>query len=68
MKTSVELNDSKLELARSLGSAKTIRDILDHALDAYIAQSRRKDLATLLGTDFFEGDLDNLRERKKNAR
>lgn len=68
MKTSVELDDTKLELARSLTGIKTIKDILDHALDAYIAQNRRKDLANLLGTDFFEGSLDILRERKKDAR
>jgi len=67
MKTSVELNDSKLELARSLGGAKTIRDLLDQALDAYIAQVRRRDMADMLGTDFFEGDLDILRERKKDV-
>ena len=68
MKTSVELNDSKLELAKSLGGVKTIRDLLDKALDAYIAQVRRKDMANMLGTDFFEGDLDVLRERNKDAR
>lgn len=68
MKTSVELSESKIELARSLSGAKTIKDILDQALDALIAQNRRKDLAHLLGTDFFDGSLDILRERKKDAR
>jgi len=64
MKIAVELSDSKVALARSLSGAKTIKDILDQALDALIAQNRRKDLAHLLGTDFFDGNLDNLRERK----
>ena len=67
MKTSVELDESKVELAKSLGGMKTIRDLLDQALDAYIAQVRRRDMADMLGTDFFEGDLEILRERKKDV-
>ena len=67
MKTSVELNEEKLSLARSLSSSKTIRDVLDEALDCLIAQGRRRNLANVLGTDFFEGDLDNIRDRAKNV-
>jgi len=69
MKTSVTLNDQKLSLARSLGNASTIKVLLDKALDSYIshARTRRREMADLLGTDFFEGDLDLLRERKKSV-
>ncbi len=67
MKTSVELNDEKLLLARSLSASKTIKDVLDEALDCLIAQGRRRNLANILGTDFFEGDLDNIRERGKRV-
>ena len=68
MKTSVELNDEKVTLARSLSNAKTLREVIDEALDCLIAQGRRKNLANLLGTNFFDGELDTLRDRDKNAR
>lgn len=68
MKTSVELNSEKVSLAKSLTGGKTLKEVLDQALDCLIAQGRRKNLASIIGTDFFEGDLDNLRERGKNAR
>jgi hypothetical protein len=63
MKTSVELNEEKVNKAKSLSNAKTIKGILDEALDCLIAQGRRKKLADILGTDFFDGDLSTIRER-----
>ncbi|HMO16743.1 MAG TPA: type II toxin-antitoxin system VapB family antitoxin [Oligoflexia bacterium] len=64
MKTSVELNEEKLLKARSLSSANTLKELLDEALDCLIARGRRKNLASLLGTDFFDGDLSQIRKRK----
>lgn len=66
MKTPVELDDDKVALAKKLGETTTLRELLDKALDAYIAQSRRETMANLLGTDFFSGDLNKMRE--KNVR
>jgi hypothetical protein len=66
MKTSVELNDQKVMLAKKLSSAATLKDLLDQALDAYIARARRHSLADLLGTDFFEGK--HSRKRVRNGR
>lgn len=63
MKTSVELDDEKLALARKLGDAATLKELLDLALDAYIAQSRRMSMADMLGTDFFSGDLSKMRTK-----
>jgi hypothetical protein len=63
MKTSVELNDKKIELARKLAHSTTLRDLLDQALDAFIAQARRHNMAELLGTNFFEGNLSKMRKR-----
>jgi Bacterial antitoxin of type II TA system, VapB len=63
MKTSVELDDGKLALAKKLGHSSTLRELLDKALDAYIQQARRQSMANLLGTDFFEGSLATMRER-----
>ena len=61
MKTSVELETEKVELARKLGNVPTLKELLDKALDAYIAQARRHSMAELLGTGFFEGDLKTMR-------
>lgn len=65
MKTSVELDQKKVELAKSLRGVKTIKELLDKALDSYIAQNKRQNMADLMGTGFFDGDLDQLRERKQ---
>ena len=65
MKTSVELDDKKVALARQLDHVSTLKDLLDKALDAFIAQARRKSMVEMLGTDFFQGDLDQMRERKR---
>mgnify|MGYP001561317850 CR=1 FL=1 len=54
MKTSVELQKEKVELAKRLGAVGTIRELLDRALDAYIAQERRMSMARLLGTGFYD--------------
>ncbi len=67
MKTSVELDMSKVETAKKLSKSRTLRELLDNALDALIAQSRRQAMDDLLGTDFFEGDLDKMRGRNERA-
>lgn len=64
MKTSIKLDDDKVALARKLGQAKTLRELVDHALDAYIQQVRRQGMADLLGTGFFNDDLQKMRKRE----
>lgn len=68
MKTSVELDEKKVALAKQLTHSSTLRELLDKALDSCIAQARRKTMADLLGTSFFEGDLAAMRERRRRAR
>ena len=63
MKTSVELDDKKVALAKKISPSTTLKDLLDRALDAYIARARRQSLADMLGTDFFEGNLQKSRAR-----
>ena len=65
MKTSVEIDEEKLALARKLVPSRTLRDLLDQALDAFIAQARRQAMAEMLGTNFFEADYKKV--RKKNG-
>jgi len=62
MKTSVELQTDKVELARKLGRITTLKQLLDKALDAYIAQARRHSMAELLGTGFFKGGPSRMRQ------
>ncbi len=67
MKTSVELDASKVEIAKKLSKSSTLRELLDYALDALIAQSRRQAMDDLLGTDFFEGDINKMRGRNERT-
>ena len=63
MKTSVEIDEKKLALAKTLSHCTTLRDVVDKALDALIAESRRQSMGDLLGTGFFTGDLKEMRRR-----
>jgi hypothetical protein len=64
MKTSIELSEEKLELARKLAPQPTTRKLIDAALDAYIREARRGSLLSILGTDFFDGDLKKMRKSR----
>ena len=66
MKTSVEISDEKLKLARKLAPQPTVRKLIDAALDAYIREARRESLLSLLGTEFFDGDLRSMRKGRGN--
>ena len=68
MKTSVALNDEKVKTARKLSGAKTLKDLLDQALDAYIASARRTSMISLLGTDFFDKTAKPTTSTQKNGR
>ncbi|MGK5090199.1 hypothetical protein WDW86_21835 [Bdellovibrionota bacterium FG-2] len=68
MKTSVELDDQKVSLAKKLGGEPVLRKLLDHALDAYIADRRRNDMVSILGTGFFEGRLKRGRNLEAGTR
>lgn len=68
LKTSVELEIEKVELAKRLGKTGTLKELLDKALDAFISQERRHSVADLLGTGFFEGDLRTMRRERGRTR
>lgn len=63
MKTSVEIDQEKVNRAKDLAKVSTLKELIDKALDALIREKQRGQLADMLGTNFFEGDLDKLRER-----
>ena len=56
MKTSVEVDEEKVKLAKKLSHTTTLKELIDQALDAFIAQSRRKSMADLLGTHLGFGE------------
>lgn len=67
MKTSVELNEEKVKLAKKLSDASTLKELLDKALDAYIARARRLSMAEILGSDFFTDDLSKMRKPRGHS-
>lgn len=68
MKTSVVLDEKKVALAKKIAQSSTLREVLDQALDAFISQGRRRQLAEMLGTNFFSGDLNLMRDKEKSKR
>jgi hypothetical protein len=68
MKTSVELDDKKVKLAKKLSESQTLKETLDKALDSLISQQRRYSMLDLLGTSFYDGNLKNLRINRVRSR
>lgn len=68
MKTSVEINEEKLLIAKKLSDTITLRETIDLALDALIAQQRRFSMLNIIGTPFFEGDLRKMRSSRVSPR
>lgn len=68
MKTSVEIDEKKLLMAKKLSDTMTLRETIDLALDALIAQQRRFSMLNIIGTPFFEGDLKKMRSTRVGSR
>ena len=51
-----------------MSDASTLKDLLDKALDAYIARARRLSMAEMLGSGFFEGNLAQMRKTRGHSR
>jgi hypothetical protein len=69
LKTSVEIDEKKLKLAKKLSpQSSTLRDLVDKALDAYIAKARRESMVEILGTNFFEGNIKKMRGKARKGK
>ncbi len=69
MKTSVEIDSKKVELAKSLSHHhSTLKELIDLALDAFIARQKRLAVLGMLGKSFFEGDLSRMRDKSGRIR
>ena len=66
MKTSVEIDEKKLKIAKSFGGAQTLRELIDQALDAFINEQKRRSISRILGTGMISGNLDEMRGRKRD--
>ncbi len=65
MKTSIELDEKKVKLARSLSDANTLRELIDQALDSLIAQQRRNSISNVLGSGLISGSTSQMRGRTR---
>ncbi len=68
MKTSVEIDSKKVLLAKKLSETSTLKETIDKALDALIAQERRAAMLDILGTSYFEGDIVKMRSSRVRTR
>ena len=64
MKTSVEIDEKRVKLAKQLTNCTTLKALIEKALDSVIAQARRQQMLGILGKDFFQGNLQEMRERR----
>lgn len=68
MKTNIEIDDSLLEQARTLGGYTSIEAAVNVALAEHINQLKRQQLLQLRGQCHWQSDLDTLRTpRNDNA-
>lgn len=68
MKTSIELDDEKVKVAKRLSDAATLRQIVDEALDAYITKKRRDSMIGLLGANLIGPDYKPTRKARERPR
>jgi hypothetical protein len=62
MKTTVEIDESKLEQIRRMDTApRTKEEIIDMALDELLSTMSRQRLRKMRGTGGWDGDLDEMR-------
>ncbi len=54
MKTSIEIDEKKVKLAKQVSSISTLRELVDHALDRLIAEKRRLNMKDLLGSELID--------------
>lgn len=56
-KTTVEIDEKKLEIAMSLSPVKSLKQLIGAALDAYIQRQERLSFKDLVGSEFWSGDI-----------
>ena len=62
MRTNIVLNDELVEEAMRLSHAHTKKEVIDQALQNYVAYLKRQNMKNLFGKVSWEGDLKKMRQ------
>lgn len=65
MRTNIELDDVLVKEAMSLTKLRTKKEMVNFALDALIKKIKKQELASLWGSNIWEGDLNQMRIDEK---
>ena len=61
MRTNIVLNEKLVNEAMRLSNAHTKKEVVDLALQSYVAQLKRRSMKQLFGKVKWEGDLETMR-------
>ena len=61
MRTNIELDDLLVKEAMSLTKLHTKKELVNYALEALIKKMKKQELASLWGSNIWEGDLNQMR-------
>jgi Arc/MetJ family transcription regulator len=61
MRTNIELDDKLVMEAMNLADIKTKKDVVNIALKEFVNKMKKQELAKLWGSNFWEGDLEQMR-------
>lgn len=62
MRTNIVLNEELVEEAMRLSNAHTKKEVVDQALQSFVAHLKRRNMKSLFGKVKWEGDLKKMRE------
>lgn len=67
MRTNIELDDVLVKEAMSLTKLRTKKEMVNFALEALIKKIKKQELASLWGSNIWEGDLNQMRMDEKTS-
>lgn len=67
MRTNIELDDVLVKEAMSLTKLRTKKEMVNFALEALIKKIKKQELASLWGSNVWEGDLNQMRIDEKTS-
>jgi Arc/MetJ family transcription regulator len=67
MRTNIELDDILVKEAMSLTKLRTKKEMVNFALEALIKKIKKQELASLWGSNIWEGDLNQMRIDEKTS-
>ena len=67
MRTNIELDDVLVKEAMNLTKLRTKKEMVNFALEALIKKIKKQELASLWGSNIWEGDLNQMRIDEKTS-